>query len=255
MNLLFVFIFLANLWSINGATHGCALFPVNQYLAQTATAPQPEVMVKWKAGTEVNEQLVTAYGLANCFVQQPINNVVLARIKNKSYKTYCTVPLSDLRYLKVLHCNANGKPQLGELICHRSIANDLLSIFRKLYAANYPIERMVLIDNYGADDELAMAANNTSCFNCRYIAGTRKLSNHSSGRAIDINPLYNPYVWHDRQGKLHVSPATGRNYANRKAAFKYKIDTNDLCYREFIKHGFKWGGNWTRRKDYQHFER
>lgn len=222
---------------------------------QSIAHPVDEAFVKWKAGTVVTESAVRAYGLHRCFVQTPISNTVFARIKGKSYKSYSSIPRSDLRYLCILHYNAAGQPQLGELICHRSIAADLLDIFKNLYNAHYRIERMVLIDNYGADDEQSMAANNTSCFNCRYIAGTHKLSNHSSGRAIDINPRYNPYVWHDRSGRLQVSPASGRQYANRSAKFSFKIDTTDLCYREFIKHGFKWGGSWKNRKDYQHFEK
>lgn len=215
----------------------------------------PEVIKTWHAGAVVSEREVLTYGLQHCFSINPINDAVFARINGKSYKNYSKVPRSDLRYLKVLHINAEGQPQLGELICHYSIAHDLIDIFKTLYKAHYPIERMMLIDYYGANDELSMAANNTSCFNCRYIEGTHKLSNHSSGRAIDINPLYNPYVWHDARGKLHVSPAKGKKYADRKKHFKYKIDANDLCYKTFIKHGFKWGGGWKHRKDYQHFEK
>lgn len=215
----------------------------------------PEVIKTWQAGVVVNERDVLAYGLQRCFTMSTITDAIFARINGKSYKNYSKVPRSNLRYLKVLHFNADGQPQLGELICHYSIAHDLLDIFKTLYKAHYRIERMVLIDHYGANDELSMTANNTSCFNCRYIAGTHKLSNHSSGRAIDINPLYNPYVWHDARGKLHVSPAKGKCYANRRLRFKYKIDVNDFCYKTFIKHGFKWGGGWKHRKDYQHFEK
>ena len=202
---------------------------------------------EWQAGSVVTDADVEGYGLERCFAACPISDKVFARMKGKSYKS--------LRYVKVLHRNAMGQTQLGELVCHRDIAADLVSIFRTLYQANYPIERMVLIDNYNAEDEPSMLANNTSCFNYRYIAGSKRLSNHSSGRAIDINPLYNPYVYHNAKGKLIVSPMKAKAYANRHATFPYKIDKSDLCYREFIKHGFIWGGSWKRRIDYQHFEK
>lgn len=188
------------------------------------------------------------------FSVSEITEEVLARIDGKSYPKGCIVPLSDLRYLRVLHYDADGKVCRGELICHHSISDDLLDIFRKLFEAHYPIERMVLIDEYDADDEASMQANNTSAFNFRYIAGTRRLSMHARGLAIDINPLYNPYVRH-RGGKTVVSPSGSETYADRTRSFLYKIDRNDLCYKLFKAHGFTWGGDWKNSKDYQHFEK
>lgn len=141
------------------------------------------------------------------------------------------------------------------MVCHKDVAKDLLSIFRNLFDARYPIERMRLIDDYGADDERSMAANNTSCFNFRYVANTRVASNHSWGRAVDVNPLYNPCVKRRRNGSVDVSPKNGRRYADRSRNFSCKIDKSDLVYKEFIRHGFVWGGSWKLLKDYQHFEK
>lgn len=98
-----------------------------------------------------------------------------------------------------------------------------------------------------------MKDNNTSCFNYRKIAGTNKLSNHSFGLAVDINPLYNPYVKTTRN-KTIVFPDNATVYADRTKTFDHKIDQNDLAYRVFTKHGFIWGGGWINVKDYQHFE-
>ena len=207
------------------------------------------------AGTTISSRDIEHAGADKYFYSEPIPDGVFAKMKGKSYKSYCTVKRQDLRYVRVLHYNIKGEIKVGELVCHKSIASDLVDIFRNLYKAKYPIEHMVLIDNYGADDERAMEANNTSCFNFRYVSGTKVPSNHSWGKAIDINPLYNPYVRHGRNGKLQVSPQNGRQYADRSKDFKYKIDRNDLCYREFIRHGFTWGGGWRRVKDYQHFEK
>lgn len=188
------------------------------------------------------------------FTSSPIDSVVFARMKGKSYKDDCTIPLSELRYLRVLHYDFDGNVCQGELVCNKSISNDLLEIFEALFKARYPIERMVLIDDFDADDNRSMSANNTSCFNFRTVAGTNILSAHSRGMAIDINPLYNPYVKQVR-GKTVVSPSEASAYVNRTREFPHKIDRQDLCYRLFIAHGFRWGGAWRSSKDYQHFEK
>ena len=191
---------------------------------------------------------------ADGFCLMEISDSIYMRIYGKSFKEDCTTSRTDLRYLQVMHYNKEGEVCRGELICHRTIANDLLAIFKELYEARYPIERMVLVDEYNADDEASMAANNTSAFNFRYISGTRRLSNHSRGLAVDINPLYNPYVrW--RNGKPIVSPKGAGKYADRSLDFPYKITRNDLCYKLFKKYGFTWGGDWKNSKDYQHFEK
>lgn len=179
---------------------------------------------------------------------------VFARIQGKSYKADCTVPLEELRYLTVAYVDGEGHDRKGEIICNVAIADDLLDIFRNLYAARYPIESIRLIDEFDADDVKSMQANNTSCFNFRKIAGSSKLSKHARGLAIDINPLYNPWV-KTKGGKTSVSPNEGRPYVDRKKKFPYKIDEDDLCYKEFKAHGFVWGGSWSSIKDYQHFEK
>ena len=189
------------------------------------------------------------------FEIQEINDSIFNRIKGVSFKSNCTVPREDLRYITVAHYTLNGEVKKGELICHKLIADDMLDIFHNLYDARYPIERMELVDNYDADDRKSMSANNTSCFNFRLVAGSNHLSNHALGLAIDLNPRYNPYVKKQKNGSLYVSPQNGTKYADRKADYPYKIDENDLAYKEFIAHGFNWGGHWKTMQDYQHFEK
>ena len=178
---------------------------------------------------------------------------IFTRIKGKSYKDNCTVPLSDLRYLHVLHVGFDGKTHDGEIICNKYIADDLLEIFEELYEAKYPIEKIKLVDEYDADDEASMADNNSSSFNFRYISYTTKISKHGYGLAMDINTLYNPYV-KTVNGKLSIEPANAADYVDRSKDFDYKIDEDDLVYKLFIAHGFEWGGSWKSSKDYQHFE-
>lgn len=188
------------------------------------------------------------------FTASPIPDNIWAAMQGKSIPKGARVDRSSLRYLRMSHIGKDGKEHIGEMICNKSIADDLIDIFLELYIARYVIEEMSLIDKYDASDNRSMEANNTSCFNYRLMVGSQtKLSKHGLGLAIDINPLYNPYV----RGK-QVEPEKGRPYAFNRRMRKdipMKIDEKDLCYRLFIAHGFKWGGAWKSCQDYQHFER
>ncbi len=213
---------------------------------------------EWRAGAVVSEEAVDAAGLERCFVSEEISDSTFRRMEGKSWKAGCPLERGQLRYLRLLHRNAEGRIQLGEMVVNVAIADKVVAIFRRLYEQGYRIERMVLIDEYGGDDELAMQANNTSCFNFRLQTGSRsRISKHGMGMAIDINPLYNPYVRRMADGTVRVEPSEGRKYAFRRDSrtdIPYKIDRTDLAYRLFTAAGFKWGGAWRSIKDYQHFE-
>jgi hypothetical protein len=157
--------------------------------------------------------------------------------------------------ITVRHIGFDGQTHEGVIVCNHTIAADLTTIFAELYRQKYPIERIRPISDYDNDDERSMQANNTSCYCYRPIAGTTKLSKHALGLAIDINPLYNPCVRRRSDGTLLIQPATGKPYADRSRSFPYKITKRDLCYRLFLRHGFRWGGSWRTVKDYQHFEK
>lgn len=190
------------------------------------------------------------------FTSDTLSDALFRTMTESSYRHRPPVTRSELRYLRVLHHDGHGHVRVGEMVCHRAIARDLLEIFRELYKASYPIERMELVDRYGGDDERSMSANNTSCFNHRPVTGRKvTLSRHAYGMAVDINPLYNPYCKQRADGSWKVSPATATKYRNRVAQFPYKITRGDLLYRLFIQHGFTWGGGWKSCKDYQHFEK
>ena len=193
------------------------------------------------------------------FAVLPISDELFFRMQQgNTFKENCIVPREDLRYLQALHKDKDGNVHLGEMVVHRLIAEDVLEILEKLYDAGYPIERMVLPDNYMADDEIMMRDNNSSCFNFRFISHTTTVSKHGLGMAVDINTLYNPYHKMvknaDGTQKEVIEPATGKPYLDRTKKFDYKIVKGDLCYKLFTEKGFEWGGNWDDRKDYQHFE-
>lgn len=162
----------------------------------------------------------------------------------------CRISYDDLRYVRILYVDFDGVEREGELMVHRKVADDVIDIFYQLYEAQYPLASVRLVDDYGevADDNLSMADNNTSAFCYRQVTGSKKLSWHSFGAAIDINPVQNPYI----HGK-RVAPPEGANYLNRKDKRPGMIDHSDTCYKVFRAHGWKWGGDFSGDKDYQHF--
>lgn len=211
------------------------------------------------AGNECTEENVTRVSeienTREYFTQSMITDEIYERINGCSYIENENIALEDLRYLQVLHVGFDGEKHVGELIVNKAIAEDILDIMYELYENQYPIERMALVDEFGGDDEMSMQANNTSAFNYRTVEGTTRLSKHSYGMAIDINPLYNPCVRTYSDGSSKSFPEGSEIYADRSSDFPYKIDKNDLCYKLFAERGFEWGGTWNSLKDYQHFQK
>lgn len=197
---------------------------------------------------------VNAATLAGCFQSQEITPSIYNRMENKSYSEGCTTNLSMLRYVRVLHYGFDGEIHIGELVVNQMIVEDILDIFKELFDEKYPIEQMVLIDEYDADDNKSMEANNTSCFNFRLVDGTTNLSKHAYGLAVDINPLYNPYV-RTIDGQQKVLPENALEYVDRTLDCEYYIQKDDALYKAFTKRGFTWGGDWMNSKDYQHFQK
>ena len=190
--------------------------------------------------------------LCDGFYYEPLSEELKAYITGKSYQENDRIGYTDLRHVIVQYVDFNGQSCEGELIVNVQVADDILAIFKDLYDASYPIEKIRLVDEYNADDDASMADNNTSAFNYRTIDGTDELSDHGYGIAVDINPLYNPYV-RTGFGERDVLPVNAAAYADRTAEFAYKIVKDDICYQAFISRGWKWGGEWDSPVDYQHF--
>ena len=171
------------------------------------------------------------------------------RMTGSSWHRGCPVGFSDLRLLKLRYRDFSGGVSRGFLVVHRTAAPRLVRVFRKLFAVGFRIRRMRLVDAYGADDHRSMNADNTSAFNCREVAGRPGVwSRHAFGRAIDINPVENPYV-----SGSHVSPARGRPFAGRRPVRKGMIPPRGHVVRAFASVGWEWGGFWAGTRDYQHF--
>lgn len=160
----------------------------------------------------------------------------------------CPVEIEDLQLISVSFWSFDEQVKLGSLVVHVDATDDLVGVFEMLFEAGYPIERMDPIDVFAGDDDASMAANNTSAFNCRVVAGTTNWSQHSFGTAVDINPLLNPHV-----AGSSVNPPAGTAYLDRSLEVPGMIVKDGPVVEAFESIGWIWGGTWENKKDYQHF--
>ena len=187
----------------------------------------------------------------------PITAEVKKRmIEGNSWRKGCPVALNDLRYLRVKHLDFKGTEVMGEIIVHKDVAYEMIEIFEALYTIRYPVYKMRLVSEYKGNDWQSIEADNTSAFNCRNATGSKKWSKHSYGKAIDINPIENPYI--SRSGRIsHKASLTYRKRVHQKSRYADKalLLKDDKAVKIFEKHGWKWGGDWSGVKDYQHFSK
>jgi len=154
--------------------------------------------------------------------------------------------LENLRLVDVYYYGFDEKIHKGQLIVHKDVVLDVIEIFELIRESRFPIGKVVPISKYGWSDEKSMRDNNTSAFNYRFISGSRVISNHAAGLAIDINPALNPYI------KNGNSLPENCIYDTTKVG---TISASSELVKEFRQRGWEWGGDWKSLKDYQHFEK
>ena len=165
-----------------------------------------------------------------------------------SWRQGCPVAVDELRWLELAHWDNEGEATTGVLVLHADHVDDVIGVFDRLFEARFPIQSMLPITDFDADDDASMRANNSSAFNCRVISGTNRWSQHAYGGAIDINPLVNPWV---RGGR--VDPPEGAEYVDRTLDVPGLIVAGDVVTQAFADIGWGWGGDWNSTLDYQHF--
>jgi hypothetical protein len=182
-----------------------------------------------------------------------IGPVLRGRLVGRSWHPGCPVPIEDLRYVRVSYWDFDGEVRTGPLVVNEMVAPDVLWVFRQLFRARFPIQRIVLPPKWRpARPEDYWNTNPTSptaAFNCRPATGSTSLSHHSYGWAIDINPLQNPYVRNDGTVLRHIA----KPFRNRSLHRKGMIHDGDIVVRSFAAIGWEWGGHWHTLKDYMHF--
>ncbi|NOR54596.1 MAG: M15 family peptidase [Sulfurovum sp.] len=199
---------------------------------------------------------VFTYGSNSASISSISKEVKQRMIKGNSWRKGCPVALKDLRYLRLPYLDFKGQTRLGEMIVHKEVASEVNKIFVALYDIKYPIRKMRLVSDYKGSDWQSIESDNTSAFNCRNATGSKKWSKHSYGKAIDLNSIENPYI--SRSG--HISHKASLKYRQRKhqnssPADKALLLKNDKVVKLFKKYGWRWGGDWSGVKDYQHFSK
>jgi peptidoglycan LD-endopeptidase CwlK len=155
--------------------------------------------------------------------------------------------IDSLSLADVFYYSFDGLRHQGQIIINSSLEDDIYEIFELIERLKFPVGKVIPVVAYGWQDDESMAANNSSGFNFRTIAGTTKLSLHSLGKAVDINPWQNPVIYPD--GRIAPSGAV---YNQQKAG---TFSNNHVVVEEFRKRGWHWGGNFVEPKDYHHFEK
>jgi hypothetical protein len=179
----------------------------------------------------------------------PLSSKQRALMTGVSWRPGCPVALADLRMLTVSHWGFDGRRRTGRLVVHETAASPMRTVFRRLYAARFPVRKLVPIDAYGGSDFRSIEADNTSAFNCRRATGSSSWSEHAYGRAVDVNPIENPYV---EGGRVYHDAS--RAYVSRQPVRKGMAVEGGVLVRAFDAIGWGWGGRWTGSvKDYQHF--
>jgi D-alanyl-D-alanine carboxypeptidase len=169
-----------------------------------------------------------------------------------TWRPECPVGPELLRRVEVDYTGFDGQTHRGDLVVHQDAVADVIAIFDQLHRLGYPIAKMRTVDHYpGAEDELSMEDNNTSAYNCRLMPSGHGWALHAYGRAIDVNPLLNPFI--DSSGDLQ--PTTAGPYLDRTRTDPGILHAGDPVVRAFTDRGWQWGGDWRTPKDYQHFER
>jgi hypothetical protein len=178
----------------------------------------------------------------------PLSPELQARMTGVSWHPGCPVPLSDLCLVSVSHWGFDSRVHQGLLVVHKDVAASVLGVMRRLFDSGFPIRSMRLIDDFGGDDYASIEADNTSAFNGRRATGSSNWSQHAYGRAIDINPIENPYVSRGRTSHPASVPYLDRK--NLRPGMAYEGGVLVAAFRSI---GWGWGGAWPRTKDYQHF--
>lgn len=156
--------------------------------------------------------------------------------------------LDSIVLLSVNYYSTDSKIHKGQILVNKEVADDVKFFFSFLLEKKFPIKQVIPIVKYKWDDEASMSDNNSSAFNYRFIAGTTRLSNHSFGRAIDINPFFNPVIYTDPPS---ISPKGAKYIPGNPGVFS----GNSEIVIEMKKRGWRWGGDWNSLKDNHHFDK
>lgn len=177
------------------------------------------------------------------------SNLTINESKKQNPAFICPIEAIDqITIVTVTYYSFDGRIHEGQIALHCDLADDVKGAFALMLKRKFPIQSVIPIcdKKFAWDDGVSTSANNTSGFNYRYVRDTLTLSNHSTGRAIDINPKLNPYFLRNE-----VFPKNGTYNPSEPGTIT--ADSEIVAY--FERCGWHWGGHWVDDRDYQHFEK
>jgi len=197
------------------------------------------------AASDERHRRATGVGLPAVVVEPvgPGTAVPLA----SSWRPGCPVGPPDLRAVRFPHWRPDGTVASGVLVVHRDVVPAVVALVRAAWGTRFPIVQARPVDDFGGSDDASMAADNTSAFNCRTVAGTTTWSRHADGRAVDVNPVENPYVRGEQ-----VDPPAGRAYLDRADVRPGMLAEGGAVVDAADRLGWGWGGRWSSGQDHQH---
>jgi D-alanyl-D-alanine carboxypeptidase len=186
-------------------------------------------------------------------VVSPLPASLAREVRGTTWKPGCPIPLSALALLRFNWVGFDHTVHRGSMVVNAQVATDVLSVFRALYEARFPIRHVALAKEFRPNADPNTRSSVTASFNCRPIvtpAGVGdRFSMHAYGLAVDVNPLQNPYVAADG----YVRDRFARPYRDRSQHLPGMLHDGDVVVRAFAAIGWGWGGDWSGGKDYMHF--
>ncbi len=214
----------------------------------TVVSPTTTTSTTTTTTTTVTPTTTTTLAATFFWAATPISSSLATFMTGRSWHAGCPVGFDHLRDVHVSFLNFSRHREVGELIVNRDAVPAVVAAFRWMYEHGALVRQMRLVDYLNGDDERSMRADNTSAFNCRLVPGTTVWSQHSFGRAVDVNPLENPEIQHGV-----IDPPTARRFADRSQQLVGMIHRGDVVWTAFARVKWTWGGQWHSLKDYQHF--
>ena len=235
-----------------GPTTGPPTAPTGAATSPAPTSAPPVTITANSAGRAPTRNAPTTDLLpppADGQFHATVQAVPLAVLDRSTWSFGCPVMPDDLRYVTVSFKGFDGRAHTGELLVNRSAAKGVASVFRKLFAAGWPIEGMRIVTAADLSGPSTGDVNNTSAFTCRAVTGSKTTwSQHAYGLALDLNPFQNPYLAGSR-----IIPGSAGAYRDRTPSRPGLNTPGSLPVRAFRALGWGWGGTYTSKKDYMHF--
>jgi hypothetical protein len=174
----------------------------------------------------------------------------LARRLELAWSPGCPVALGDLRLLDLAFHGFDGELHTGQLVVRADVAGEVVEVFRRLFAARFPIEQMRVVTQADLVAPPTGDGNNTAAYACRATRGSTSWSAHAYGLAVDVDPFMNPYT---RDGSDLVLPELASSYLDRSWRRPGMVLPGGPVTRAFSAVGWTWGGTFSTVHDPMHF--